>query len=432
MTTAPPGQRRRIGWTVAAVSLVLLPLPLAAPVGVLAALPAALAVGGALPRWPIGRVSLTGAAWAAVATSLLIDICYPGPHQLAGFWMPFEFVGLWLTVERVVRRLPGRAAVWLGSALGLAIAALPLRFTLRAPAVTWEASVAMCAVALLPAAATAGVGLYLRSLDDRRTRAVALARRLQRLEVARDLHDFVAHEVTGIVLEAQAGQLDEPTGADAEHTRALLARIEQAGLRALESMDRTVRTLRESAGEDDAAELPEPPTRVYGMADLPVLVERFAGSGRVRAELDLAPDLAGALPGPLDEAAYFVVLEALTNVRRHAPDTAGVTVAVGPARTRGIEVSVTDLGGASRPAPAERDGGGTGLAALGARLEALGGSLTAGPHQGGWRVVGLLPTTRQHRPARTPGHPTRRPAPEEPHDPAGPSRRLTRAPRYPG
>ncbi|MEU0933133.1 histidine kinase [Embleya sp. NPDC005971] len=390
----PVRQRRRIGWAVAAVALVLLPLLLAPPVGILAALPAALAVGVALPRWPIGRVTLAGAAWMVVATSLLLDLCYPGPHQLAGFWLPFEFVGLWLTVERVVRRLPARTAARLGSALGLAVAVLPLRFTLRAPEATWEASVAMCAVALLPAAATAGVGLYLRSLDDRRTRAVALARRLQRLEVARDLHDFVAHEVTGIVLEAQAGQLDEPTGPDTEHTHALLARIEQAGLRALDSMDRTVRTLRESAGEGDATQLPEPPTRVYGIADLPLLVERFTGSGRVRAELDLAPDLAAVPPGPLDEAAYFVVLEALTNVRRHAPDTAGVTVAVGPARGPGVEISVTDLGGGARPASTERDGGGTGLAALRTRLEALGGTLSAGPHQGGWRVVGLLPNPR--------------------------------------
>ncbi|MGC0420836.1 sensor histidine kinase [Embleya sp. AB8] len=391
---APTTRRRRIGWTIVAVAPVLLPLPLAPAVGGLVALPAALAVGAALPRWPIGRVSLVGAAWSVVVLSLLVDVGYPGPHQQAGFWLPFELLGLWLLVERVVRRAPTRTAVRLGAALGVAIVVLPLRFTLRAPHVKWEASVAMCALALLPAAATAGIGLYLRSLDDRRIRAVALARRLQRLEVARDLHDFVAHEVTGIVLEAQAAQLDEPTGPEAARTHELLARIEQAGVRALDSMDRTVRTLRESTdpGGGDGSELPETaPTRVYGTADLPLLVERFTGSGRVRAALDLGPGLPGALPGPLDEAAYFVVLEALTNVRRHAPDTAGVEVAVRLAPNRGVEVSVTDLGGNSRRAAAERAGGGTGLAALRARVEALGGTLSAGPYRNGWRVVALLP-----------------------------------------
>jgi signal transduction histidine kinase len=381
---------RRNRWVGVAVALVLAPLVLAPPIAVVPATAAAIALVVALVRWPRGRASLARATGAVVALSLVVDVGYVGsggPHQPPGFWLPVELLALWLLTERVVRRVPAGRAARLGVALGVAIAALPLRFTLRAPNATWEASVALCVSALLPAACATGIGLYLRSLDNRRLRAVAHARRMQRLEVARDLHDFVAHEVTGIVLEAQGALVDD---SDETSARELLARIEEAGLRALDSMDRTVHTLR--VGADDAEEVSEPaPTRVYGTADLPLLVERFAGAGRVRVDLDLPPEPIHSVARAVDEALYFVVLEALTNVRRHAPDTPRVAVAVGRGADRTIEVSVVDHGGATRREHGERIGGGTGLAALAARVEALDGTLTAGPHESGWRVLGVLP-----------------------------------------
>ncbi|MYW00634.1 histidine kinase, partial [Streptomyces sp. SID3343] len=375
---------RRNRWAGVAVVPVLIPLVLSPPIGIVTATSAAIVLAVALVRWPQGRVTLARATGAVVALSLVVDVAYVGPHQPPGFWLPFELLGLWLLTERVVRRVPAGRAARLGAALGTAIAVLPLRFTLRAPDVKWEASVAMCVSALLPAACAAGIGLYLRSLDRRRLRAVAHARRVQRLEVARDLHDFVAHEVTGILLEAQGAQMDDH---DETSAREVLARIEAAGLRALDSMDRTVHALRGDA-DDPADDRCEPaPTRVYGTADLPLLVERFTGSGRVRAELDLRPELTGGVPRAVDEAVYFVVLEALTNVRRHAPDTPRVAVAIGRGADLAIEVSVVDQGGTTHRERGERTGGGTGLAALAARVEALDGTLTAGPHEGGWRVL---------------------------------------------
>jgi signal transduction histidine kinase len=83
-----------------------------------------------------------------------------------------------------------------------------------------------------------------------------------------------------------------------------------------------------------------------------------------------------------------VVIEALTNVRRHAPSATTVTVAVA-VHSGVVEVTVVDDGGAAPAAP--RDGGGTGLAGLDERVRALGGDLHAGPHGAGWRVSCHLP-----------------------------------------
>ena len=104
-----------------------------------------------------------------------------------------------------------------------------------------------CAFWSLGAAGAAGAALHLNALDAERARSVADARRSQRLELARDLHDFVAHDVSAILVDAQAGRM---VGANApEHALAALGRIEEDALRALAAMDRTVRALRE-AGDD--------------------------------------------------------------------------------------------------------------------------------------------------------------------------------------
>ena len=160
----------------------------------------------------------------------------------------------------------------------------------------------------------AGAGLYLRLGDHRRRLAEEQARRAHRLDLARDLHDLVAHEVTGIVIAAQAAALPD---------------IEAAGLRALEAMDRMVGTLRGPVSQ-----------RVHGVADLPDVVRRFSSTGPTAATLSM-PEVPGT-PGAPDlspdasKAAYHVVIEALTNVRRHAPAATTVTVTVtGPVRQVG-------------------------------------------------------------------------------------------------
>ncbi|MFE4518544.1 sensor histidine kinase [Kitasatospora sp. NPDC056783] len=390
--------RRRLA--VASVLAVLVPIVLAKPDARAAALPlaltAALAVAAAtLPR-PGGRTTLGVAGAVVAAASLLVDLLYSGPFRLPAFWLPFEWLALLGLLFRAVRRLPDRWAGPVGGLIGLAALVLPLRFALRVPQGGAAWPVFGMLLSLLPVLAVAGAALYLRVLEVRRERAVDRARREQRLEVARGLHDFVAHEITGIVLEAQAGQLP---GQESEETVALLRRLEEAGLRALDSMDEMVGALREPGGRGGGAGQDEPAsaatTRRQGLADLPELVARFGATGSPRVTAEVAPGSAGRLSAEAETTAYAVVLEALTNIRRHAPQATEVTVRVAPGEAGGVELTVTDDadGPTGTPLPRRRAGaGGTGLAGLTARAAAHGGSVTAGPGTpSGWRVSCSLP-----------------------------------------
>ncbi|WP_432069344.1 sensor histidine kinase [Streptomyces sp. AA1529] len=392
MTTsrAAPGGWRSIAVGAAAVCLV--PPALLGPSGALfVSLSALLVVAVPLLRWPWGRVTGSAAAFAAMAVSLLTDVLYAGRPGLALLWMPFECAGLLVLTGRLVRHTRSRYLVPAGLLAVLTTLALPLRFTLRKPGAGADDVVVMVLVTLLPVVCAVGVGGYLRSADNRRRRAVLRARREQRLQLARVLHDSVAHEVTGMVLEVHAAQV---SAHEPGESRALLSRLEEAGLRALDSMDRTLRTLHsaEESREDAAGEDPaQPSTRVHGVVDLPELVGRFAESGAVKAELDLDDEVAGALPREIDEAVYLLVLEALTNVRRHAAAVRDVRVTVERAGAE-LRVRVVNAGGgSSKPLLPLRKGGGTGLVGLEERYRSLGGALEAGPCDGGWRVAGTLP-----------------------------------------
>ncbi|MEU7637123.1 MULTISPECIES: sensor histidine kinase [unclassified Streptomyces] len=384
----PPRQRqrqRRRRWAGFAACAMLVPALVSPPGAAPLAVVAALTLAVALLVWPIGRISLDQAAGGAALLSLAVDAAYFGPPGLVILWYPFETVALLVLLERVVRHVPSPRVAFVAPLTGAAAVLLPLRFTLHAPTTGLKESVAAALFSLFPVAVASGVGLYLRSLDNRRVHAVALARREQRLEVARDLHDFVAHEVTGIVLEAQAAQLSDVV--DLEEYRALLQRIEQSGLRALDSMDQTVAALREAENRKWGE---PPPTRLHGLADLPELVGRFSSMAAAEVALSLEDDVAGILSQEAEDTAYRVALEALTNVRRHAPQAGRVEVFAGRTADRAVEVSVADDAGPAAPA-GTRQGGGTGLAGLDERVSALGGTLQAGPHGPGWRVRCLLP-----------------------------------------
>ncbi|WP_107052971.1 sensor histidine kinase [Streptomyces sp. NRRL S-337] len=435
--------RFRRAWATTAAVLLLAPALLAPPGAAPLAILAALTTVVSLLSWPIRRYELAHVAAGTALLSLAADLAYFGPPGLVVLWLPFETVALLVLLGRAVRQVPGSRVGLVGGLTGAAAVLLPLRFTLHAPHTGLKESIFVAALAFFPAACATGVGVYLRSLDTRRAHAVALARREQRLEVARDLHDFVAHEVTGIVLEAQAAQFTAPAPSPPTRTpttnapnpphqhqhhpqqewqdqqdqqeqhRALLERIEQAGLRALESMDRTVAALRtaesreRSDGKEGSAgsEPPSqreptepPPTRPHGLTDLPELVDRFSSMtpAEVTLELTELTELTGtdSLTREAEDTAYRVVLEALTNVRRHAPRADRVEVSVGRTADRTLKISVTNTAGRATSARSPRQGGGTGLAGLAERVSALGGTLEAGPHGNGkgWHVRCLLPT----------------------------------------
>ncbi|MFB8171600.1 sensor histidine kinase [Kitasatospora purpeofusca] len=272
----------------------------------------------------------------------------------------------------------GAVAVW---TIGGAVALWPSRFQDASGAVGALTLFGFGSVLTLPPVL---IGLYLRGLDESRRRSVAAARRAQRLELAHDLHDFVAHDVSGMVAQAQAGTV--LAAFDPVRAAALFERIEQAGLQALASLDRTVHLLRSEDGDGDGPERgPQP-----GLAELAELTERFTGSGEVLVRLD-APAEEPTVPREVAATAYRIVVEALTNVRRHAPAARVVDVRV---RSEGRRLTVRvrdDGGGVSPPSGSRRGGGGSGLAGLSARVEALGGTLSAGREGSGWQVAVTMP-----------------------------------------
>ncbi|RIQ15839.1 sensor histidine kinase, partial [Jiangella rhizosphaerae] len=342
--------------------------------------------------WPASHVWLPWGAAGAGAVSLAATVAHlAGPWPGSPPWGMVELAVLSVLVGACARWAPVRAAVPAAVVAGLGGATSLLRATDGGTPDELSALEAVYAVsfwALAPIAA-AGAGLLLRHQHDRRVRAVAAARRAQRLELARDLHDYVAHDVSEMIAQAQAAGTVVPAGTPAGDA---LRRIEAAGLRAMASMDRTVRILHsdDDAGGGAAGAAvgsgtvrPQP-----GLADLPAVVERFAASGPARVVLDADDDLAASVPREVGGTAHRVVVEALTNVRRHASGAAVVEVRVRRCDD-GLEVSVADDGAAqgAGPGPGRSGGpdragglgrtGGLGLSGLAERVGALGGTLRA-------------------------------------------------------
>ncbi|MFI9559599.1 sensor histidine kinase [Nonomuraea endophytica] len=283
------------------------------------------------------------------------------------WWLFAEVPALLVLTLLAARRRPVAALV-----PGLAVALVLLRQVWNGPPML---ILGACAAWALPAVAAAGAGLYLRWLDQARGRAVAAAVQDQRLALARDLHDFVAHDVSGMLVQAQAAGFAPGLP---EQVADALRRIEDGGHRALASLDRTVHML------NDPGRAPTP-----GLERVEELADGFPPS--VRVSFDVATE---GVSREASATAYRVVSEALTNVRRHAPRAGAVAVTVTADRLR-LEVRVQDDGGAGRTDVRRGTGigrrGGFGLAGLSELLAAVGGSLEAGPHGDGWRLTAVIP-----------------------------------------
>lgn len=305
-------------------------------------------------------------AVAAILVSRFADLpAEPGPAMA---------VALSVLVGSAVRVLPILVACAVAAG-GLAVAAASVLTADQAssfPPVTalnvgtWLAGVA--------------VGLCARLLAARRRIVAEGVRRHERLRLARELHDVVAHHVTGIVLQAQAAQVLARKQPD--RLGSYLSDIEIAGSDALAATRRLVGLLREAAP-------PAPPHD--SLADL---VKRFGRPGDgpdVRLRLLVGVDQS-AWPPEVSSTVYRVVQESLTNVSRHAPLARRVEVTV----AQELDTVTVEVSDDAPPAPARRRGG-YGLLGMRERLEALGGALRAGPRAepGGWSVLATLPLPPQ-------------------------------------
>ncbi|WP_262402160.1 sensor histidine kinase [Actinomadura sp. CNU-125] len=343
---------------------------------------AAVVSRGPLLPWAIAAGSLSLFSTLFLGTAVVLDTG-GNPSLFA------EIGGLLIVVVRTVWRMARDRVVQVTVLLGAALLIMPLRWSLITGVLFTAPLGVLLAVAI-------GIGLYLRAVDARRSRSVTAARRDERLELARDLHDFVAHHVTGIVVQAQAARFAASSGAvqSPDQLDTMFGGIEKAGTEALTSMRRMVGLLRDAQHVDGApaagpqGDVPSDrgsATRPVG--DLDRLRELVDGFAHPPAVLSLAPDL-GPLPPEVATSAQRVVQEALTNIRKHAADATYVRVSL--ARFGGgVEVAVRNDGrGRGRRLPSS----GFGLTGLAERVTALGGRLHAGARpEGGWEVVAVLP-----------------------------------------
>lgn len=234
-----------------------------------------------------------------------------------------------------------------------------------------------------------------RSAEHSRARAEA-SRRVaseERLAIARDLHDGVAHHISlmnmraGVALHLLRPEAQPGDGAVAE-ARAALEVVKQASAEALAELRSALGVLR----ADGEAAPRQPVPGVEAVADL---IGRWGGTGLdVRLAGPTPRELAATVPQPVGQAAYRVVQESLTNVSRHSrAEWARVELGLAGGALR---VDVTDPG-PSRPGTGET-GGGRGLVGMTERLAALGGTLEAGRRpDGGWRVTGTIPVPEGER-----------------------------------
>ena len=338
------------------------------------------------PAWLTPQLRAAAPAGASLALTAVATTTEPvrmfGPGEVA-----ILLCLLMITVRTCPPRRAGLCAVLTGAA---AIAA-PLRFYATGTQDDILILGLALAVALLTGI-TAGLGGYLRSLDHRRGVAVAETRRTERLAMAADLHDFVAHHVTGILVQTQMARMMATT--EPGRLDPVLAGIEHAATQALDSMRLTVGILRD--GPEQTARLQPGESRPVGdLNALAELVDSFSGPTGLKAELHRDASLPRNLPHEVQAAAYRVTQEALTNVRRHAADATEVTVALAHADDT-LRVTVCDNGRAGAPVPYAARGGGFGIVGLTERVTALGGTLHTGPrNEHGWEVIALIPTVRQ-------------------------------------
>ncbi|WP_051092791.1 histidine kinase [Jongsikchunia kroppenstedtii] len=228
------------------------------------------------------------------------------------------------------------------------------------------------------AIALALIGLTVRNRRDRvvsRRREQDLEQQQaltsERLRIARDLHDSVAHALATI--SVQSNVADRLTERDPAAARAAITAIRTASAEALDELGWLLNSLRDT--DIDAARISA------GMAGIGDLIARARANGLTLTYQESPPDSASRTPvsGPVGIAVYRVVQESLSNIVRHVGPSATASVRID--RGDDLTVTITDEGG-GRPADAG-DGGSTrmGIVGMRERVESTGGIFSAGPNR---------------------------------------------------
>ena len=317
-------------------------------------------------RWPLVAVAIS-----LGSVDVYIGLGYPyGPIFLS------VVVALYAAVQTGRRR-----ATWLLAAAGYAGYAVASFVDPRADpdqgivhlalVAGWLVGVLAVSELVRISRANAAERARVQQEDDERRRNA------QRLALAQDLHDVLAHDIS--LINVQAGVALHLLDEHPEQARPALATIKETSRDALHELRAALDVLRRG---EDAPRVPAPT-----LADLDALVGAV-GAGGLDVQLDRDPLPAG-LPAEVQLAAFRIVQESLTNVSRHARATRAAVRLRDDSGTLTVEVEDDGTGPSSTGREASA---GMGLAGMRERAEALGGTLTAGPGPGGgFRIVAVLP-----------------------------------------
>jgi signal transduction histidine kinase len=310
-------------------------------------------------RWPVASVLVAGVA--IVGYSAGHYVAFPG---YAAFAMVFV-VGM-----HTGRGRGALAFATIAIAIGVA---LSMQTAVTVTGSTWVATLLGLAVAWL-----AGENLRIRQtrwialqeraahLETEREERARQAVAEERLRIARELHDVVAHSMS--VIAVQAGVANHVIDSRPDMARQALSTVETNTRAALVEMRRLLGVLR-SPGQSSASLVPAP-----GLADVPRLRDQFVEAG-LRVEVSVSGEPAG-VPEGVDLSAYRIVQEGLTNVLRHGGPAARVRIDYEPGL---IRLTIGDDGSDAEPSPEP----GHGLIGMRERVAVFGGTFTAGPRPGG-------------------------------------------------
>jgi len=328
----------------------------------------------------------------AASLSLLLGrrapiLCVLLPGLLAGVYLACGFadgpvylpflLGAFVTARRVpVRRwLPWFAASVAALVVGMAVRA-------ATSGLGWWQPLGQSIGVTALAVAAATVGSLLRARRQEEAERVARAATEEQLRMAQDLHDGVGHGLA--VIAMQAGVALHVLDRDPDAARRSLEAIRETSTEALDALRAELSTLARSGSGSGSGPGSGPRTPRRGLADLAGLAERVRATGLAVDVRRSGPEV----PPAVDEAAYAIVQEALTNVLRHA---GARRVAVDIDAAEALRLTVTDDGRGPSP-HADGAGEGMGLRGMRERAEALGGRCSAGPGaDGGFAVAVELP-----------------------------------------
>ncbi|MDH3294316.1 MAG: sensor histidine kinase [Acidimicrobiia bacterium] len=229
------------------------------------------------------------------------------------------------------------------------------------------------------------LGALVRYQVGSRQQQIERAKVATRQQLARELHDTVAHHVSAIAIQAQGGRALAAT--KPETAAEVLATIEEEASRALTEMRNMVGALRDDDADDQesATLTPQP-----GVADISRLAD-VARPDSPRIEVQVDGDLAGLRPA-VETALYRLAQESVTNAVRHARNPSRILVRI-VGCDDSVRLTVED-DGIHNPAPSGTSG--FGLVGMIERVSLLGGSIDAGPSgTRGWTVDAVLPRSGQ-------------------------------------